>query len=293
MKTNLIAALGIVALTAAGCASGGSTGSTASGLSPSPSGASPALDADCNPIQPSHTPACDQVRAQIADLDDQIETLRRSIEGPPRLTGPELGDVNRRIRELEAQKNPLAGRLASCDGRNVPRRRNTPDVNDAFLMQTVDPAATLTVAPPVAGVPPDGVLTQALSGREFVLTFTGNGCRVNVIALPTGRFKKTGFPRDFSLGAAAGSSGTFHPVSGKLDLHIVTTLGADVVAADAITFDLTTTASGGRNVDASGNMKLVMARPLALDRSGHLSRALSLETVSFTFEGRLSSRPAQ
>ena len=88
------------------------------------------------------------------------------------------------------------------------------------------------------------------------------------------------------------SNGAFHPRSGELDLHVETTLAIDTGASDPIALDLTTAATGGRAVDAAGNLKLVMRTPLSLPRNGNITAAIGVETVSFTFEGTLNARPA-
>lgn len=301
MRNRFLTTFALVLL-AGGCATGGSglspSGGAGSGTAPPP----PLLDRDCKAIQPSHTPACERVRAQVADLEDQIQSLKRSLEGPPRPTGPERASIMQSISDLERQKSALGAQVAACDGRNVPRRPRSPDLPGAFLTQ-LDPAGppalgTLVVAPVRPDLPPDGVLKQVLTGRELILTFTDSGCRVTVDRIPTGQFKVTGVPRDFRLGAVGSAShGTFHPVSGELDLHIETTLTSDRSSPDPITLDLTThppVSSGvsGSNVDANGNVRLVTAFPVSLVFGGSVMAATGVETVSFTFEGKLSARPA-
>jgi hypothetical protein len=308
MKSRLLAAFTIAVLVS-GCATGGlglsPSGTPSSGAAPPPSG----VDRDCNAIQPRHTPACERVRAQVADLEDQIQGLQRSLEGPPRPTGSERSDIMRHISDLERQKGALHAQVAACDGGNVPRRQPSGDVR-AFLTNS-DPAgppalATLVVAPAGTDLPPDGKLTQPLTGQELVFNFTGGGCSVRVVLVPVGRFKTTGFPRDFSLGVpppgqpsfdANASRGSFHPVTGQLDLHIETWFKADISDPDPVKLDLTThppatSGPSGRNVDASGNVKLVMQMPLSLDPNGNVAQATGVRTVSFTFEGKLSARPA-
>ena len=294
MRNRLIATL-VSALLAVGCATGGSglspAGSAASGTSAPP----PNVDANCDAIQPLHTPDCDRLRAQADDIDDQIAALRQSLEGPPLPTGPERAGIMQRIRDLETQKSGLGSRLATCSGRNRPRRQSTPNVESVLTQVGNVPAGTLTTSPPgLPGLPPPGeFLTQSLSGQEFVLRFTQGGCTVEVLAIPGGKFKKTHVSRDFSLGVVdmVKSGGTYHPGTGDLDLHIETTLTPDFGMGDPIAFDLTTRSGGGRPVDAAGNLVLVSPAPVRLDPRGHILPAIGVEEVSFRFEGLLDPHP--
>ncbi len=94
----------------------------------------------------------------------------------------------------------MRGRLlAACNGQKTPRRASSGDVPASLIQTASAPAAELIVSSAESGFPSDGVLRQAISGQELVLKFTQSGCSVKVRALPTGKFKAAGAPRDLSL----------------------------------------------------------------------------------------------
>jgi hypothetical protein len=288
MKSQLLTAVALVVLSG-GCATG------SSGLSPTTRGTSsspPNLDRDCSPD------SCQPIVQEIADLEAEHE---RALAGPPAPTGPELADINRRFRDELNTKNR---QLRTCR-QGHPLRQPTPDVNLADLEPENGslPEGTLTVSPVGPGLPANGVLRFDVPREEPsigpLLNFTGGGCRVVVVALPGRAFQARGVATSFGFGTPLDeqhSGGTFHPVTGRLDLHARTTIEVwhDTVQAgsDQIDLVLTTHAPGGMDVDAAGNLVLVTPAPVALDPNGQIARATGVRFMSFTFKGRLSARPA-
>jgi hypothetical protein len=204
------------------------------------------LDQDCNPLP--EPPECRQFVATIAALDSRIARLQQRLRDASPATKPGL---LRSIDQLNSERSDAAADLARCRREHgAATRVLAPNELTARFTGT----ATVRTTDSNAAGPFEVDL-------DVVLQFTRNRCRVTITSFPTLNLKTKDLPVIGRINVAVtrtgGGAGTFHPVSGAMNMSITLHFHYDTVLLgdDDATFDLTTgnSVSGDRRYNVTGS----------------------------------------
>ena len=242
------------------------------------------LDQDCNPLP--EPPECQRFVDAIESLDARITRLQERLKDASQAMKP---DLLRSIDQLNSQRSTSTTELASCrrDHGAVPRVLAPHELTARFTgtarMRTNDSNAR----------GPFDV------GLDLVLQFTRDRCRVTITSFPKLKLETEDLPVighvKFDVSKTGGGAGTFHPVSGTMNLSLTLHLHYEtlVLSDDDATFNLTTGKSvsadrvfnvTGSALTEGGNIRLAGTTRF---RNGHLEG----RSGSLIITGNISPRP--
>lgn len=189
------------------------------------------VDQDCNRLP--EPPECQRLVAVIQSLDDRIANLQHRLRDASPAAKPGL---IRSIDQLNSQRSATVADLARCrrDHGAAPRVLAADELTARFTgtarMRTNDANAR-------------GPFDVSL---DLVLRFSRDRCQVTITNFPSLKLETADLPVigriKVSVTRAGGGRGSFHPVSGAMNIpislhfHYETVLVSD----DEATFDLTT-----------------------------------------------------
>jgi hypothetical protein len=185
------------------------------------------LDQDCNPI--AMPPECARLVGPIADLNNRIAQFQERLEN----AGPAMkAQLLRNIEQLVTQRDAAKAELTRCQREHGATPRG---LAAAELTSNLSGTATLR--------------TTDSEGRgpfevdfDVDIRFTRNRCGLTITSFPSIKLRTDNIP---GLGKVAvtvtrtgGGSGTFHPVSGNLNLQITLHFhyGTFLVSDDDVSF---------------------------------------------------------
>jgi hypothetical protein len=239
------------------------------------------LDQDCNPI--AIPPECAQLVGPITDLENRIVHLQDRLRNASPATKPSL---IRNIEQLNTQLNTARAELTRCKREHGA----TPRVlAPAELTSSLSGKATLRTTDRDAR----GPFTVDF---DVDIRFTRSRCGITITRFPSIKLKTDNIP---GLGRVAvtvsktgGGSGTFHPVSGNMNIQIRLHFhyGTFLVSDDDATFNLTTGTvptdvgeATGAPLDADNKIALVGT---ATFHNGYLDGKLGGLSVKATISPR-------
>jgi hypothetical protein len=189
------------------------------------------LDQDCNPI--AVPPECARLVGPIRELDDRISRLQERLKNasPAAKQG-----LLRSIEQLNTQLEAVRADLTLCKREHGATPRG---LAPAELASNLSGTATLRTTDSEARGPFE-------VDFNVDIRFTRNRCGITVTRFPSIKLKTDNIP---GLGKVAVTvtqsgvgSGTFHPVSGNMNIQIALHFHYDtfLVSDDDATFNLTT-----------------------------------------------------
>lgn len=214
------------------------------------------LDQDCNPIV---VPAeCAQLSESIRSLETRIARLQQRLDSAsPAAKADMLATIRRLNSELDTAKTELRSCLR--DHGATPRESAANE-----LTSGVTGTATLETTNDSAPGP------HNVDDLDLDLRFSRTRCRVTVTRFPRMRVTTEGTsqPITVTITQTGGGTGSFHPVSGRMNLTIRLHFhySHPLVADDDANFSLSTDGSITRNdgrvvsgspLNADGNIRLV------------------------------------
>lgn len=196
------------------------------------------LDQDCNPIA---VPAeCREFADSVHTLDDRIARMQQRLNSASPAAKQQL---LRTIGDLNSQRDAAQADLARCIREHgaTPRELAASELNSTFTG-----SATVRTTDSNAAGPFDVDL-------NIDLRFSRDRCHVTITRFPSLKLKTKDLPVigriNVTVSQTGGGSGSFHPVSGTMNIPITLHFHYDtaLLGDDDATFSLTT----GRSVSRS------------------------------------------
>jgi hypothetical protein len=196
------------------------------------------LDQDCNPLA---VPAeCMHFSGDIRALENRIARLQERLRGA---SSPAKADLVRNIRRLNSQLDAVRADRTRCirDAGATPRQLAPGELTSRFTG-----TATVRTTDGNAAGPFDVDL-------DLDLRFSRNRCSVTITRFPRLNLRTKRLPVigriTVTVTKTGGGSGSFHPVSGTMNIPIILHFHYDtaLISDDDANFDLTTGRSVSRN----------------------------------------------
>lgn len=196
------------------------------------------LDQDCNPL--ALPPECERLLAPIAELENRITHLQQRL----RNASPAVkANLLKSIEDLNSQLRAAKAELTQCKREHgaTPRESAPSELSSSFIGRATVQTTDSNAPGPFA------------VDFNVDLRFSRNRCRVTITRFPSLKLKTKDLPVigriAVTVTKSGGGSGTFHPISGTMNIPITLHFHYDtaLLGDDDATFGLTTGRSASRN----------------------------------------------